>query len=306
MPAGWRCVARWGLVFVLCGLGLASAPATATAPEAKWVWPEAVAVIAQPLPPPVIEAPEALVAPEPPPEDPVPEPILHIAPEERVGLIPVLMYHEIGDVANNNYVRLHEFEAQMGWLAANGYNAVTLAQVYRHLNDFEPLPPKPIVISFDDGYLTFYSLAVPILQRHSFVATNFIITGMVGRIEHMDWDQVRSVAEAGMEIGSHTISHVDLRQVNSQRLERELVQSRQELEAQVGLPVHFFGYPSGRYAPQTPDSVQEAGYWGAVTTIGGPVTPDQNPFLWHRVRVLRGETLSSFATKIKKATGEVP
>ncbi len=307
MSAVSRLVARWVLVLVLCGAGLASSPATATAPEAEWLWEEAVAVIAiaQPAPTPVIDVPEEPVIPQLPPQELIPQPIEQIEPDDRLGRIPVLMYHEIGDVANNNYVRLHEFESQMEWLAANGYHSVTLAQVYRHINDFEPLPPKPIVISFDDGYLTFYTLAVPILERHSFVAVNFIITDMVGRTEHMDWDQIRSVAAAGMEIGSHTLSHVDLRNVSNQRLERELVQSKQQLESQIGLPVHFFCYPSGRYAPHTPDAVKQAGYLGALTTNGGPVTPAQSPFLWHRVRILRGETVASFGTKLKQATGEV-
>ncbi len=266
---------------------LASGSATARAPGADL--PQVEWVLAP------IEVADAPYEPAEPPK---------VAPEDRIRQIPVLMYHEIGDVNDNNYVRRSEFEWQMKWLSDNGYHAVTLGQVYRHINDFTPLPAKPVVLTFDDGYATFHSIAVPTLKQYNYTATAFIITGLIGRKEYMTWEQVAELPSQGFEIGSHTVSHADLRFLSGARLTREVAESRRELEQRTGVPVEFFCYPAGKYNDQTPDAVKAAGYLGAVTTQYGPVTLQQSPFLWSRVRILRGETQASFAKKIRTASSE--
>lgn len=304
MPLFWRRVAQVLLV-TLVSLGSLSvgtvsvrAPgvqlAAATGPQLPEAVEPALAPIASPGA--VADAPQ----------EPEPKPAPRIAPEQRVRRIPVLMYHEIGDVNNNNYVRRSEFEAQLQWLEENGYTPVTLGQVYAHINDFVPLPPKPVVLTFDDGYATFRSVVVPLLQRHRFTATAFITTGLIGRREHMTWDEVAQLPGLGIEIGAHSVTHADLRSLGGTRLTRELVESKRELEERTGARVDFFCYPAGKYNQQTPDAVKAAGYLGAVTTEYGPVTLVQTPFLWSRIRILRGETPASFARKIRNATGEGP
>lgn len=223
-----------------------------------------------------------------------------------VQRIPVLMYHEIGDKPNGNYLRYADFEAQMRWLAENGYQTVTLEEVYRHLNDFTPLPPKPVVLTFDDGYRSFYTAAVPVLKRNRFRATVFIITGLVDHPEHMTWEQIKELPTMGMEVGAHTVTHSDLRQMTGAKLRWELAESKRILEERIGLVVRFFCYPTGRYNQETPEVVKAVGYLGAVTTEYGPVTPKQSPFLWSRIRISRGDTVALMVRKIQGAIRTEP
>lgn len=223
---------------------------------------------------------------------------------DRVTSIPVLMYHEIGDVENNNYVRASEFEAQVRWLAENGYHTVSLAEAYRHFNDFKPIAQKPVVLTFDDGYATFHDIVVPTLQKYGFRATAFIVTGLLGRPGHMTWEQVIDSANQGTEIGAHSISHPDLRKISGERLMREITEPKRLLEERTRLSVQFFCYPSGKYSAEALEVIKNAGYLGGVTTEYGPIAPEQSPLIWPRIRILRGETSASFATKIRRASGE--
>lgn len=298
---------RWSrlLVVALVSLGtLAFGTVSVRAPGVQMASAdgprEPAAVVAEPVLAPVADAPQE------PEERPAPKPRPTVAPDDRIRQVPVLMYHEVGDVNNNNYVRRSEFEAQLNWLAENGYHAVTLGQVYKHINDFAPLPPKPVVITFDDGYATFHSIVVPTLRQHGFTATAFITTGLIGRKEHMTWDQVAELPNLGIEIGAHSVTHPDLRTVSGARLTREVAEAKRELEERTGARVDFFCYPAGKYNDQTPGAVKTAGYLGAVTTEYGPVTLKQSPFLWSRIRIVRGESPASFAKKIRNASGEGP
>lgn len=218
--------------------------------------------------------------------------------------IPILMYHEIGDQPNNNYVSRQTFEAQMKWLADNGYHGITLGEAYRHLYQGAEVPSRPVAITFDDGYRTFYTIVAPILQKYEFRATSFIITGLVGRPDTMTWEMVEELPTLGMEVGAHTISHPDLRTLSGERLRREIAGSKETLEEHLHRPVQFFCYPSGKYDDETVATVKAAGFLAGVTTDYGPATPDQNPLILDRVRILRTETAASFADKIKRASSE--
>ncbi|MCG0238166.1 MAG: polysaccharide deacetylase family protein [Firmicutes bacterium] len=178
----------------------------------------------------------------------------------------------------------------MDYLARAGYNTVTLAQLYRHLTSGEPLPEKPVVITFDDGYASFYEHAFPRLRERGFVATLFVITDKVGTPRYVTWEQVREMAAAGIEIGSHTATHPDLRELEASQLEHEVSGSRKTLEEQVGVPVLFFCYPGGYYDEAALAAVQTAGYLGAVTTVFGAAAPGDDPLQWPRVPVSRGDT----------------
>lgn len=225
---------------------------------------------------------------------------------ERLHEIPVLMYHEIGDEANNNYVSAKEFAAQMDWLAQNGYHGVTLGQVYHHLYDGAPIPPKPVGITFDDGYKTFATIAVPILRQHQFGATNFVITGSVGQPGYMNWGDVVALPKLGMEVGAHTVNHLDLRTLKGDRLRHEIADSRRDLEEHLGIPVEFFNYPAGRYNDETVKAVEEAGFLAAVTTDYGPAVAQDSPYLMERVRVLRDDSVTSLGHKVIAASDKEP
>jgi peptidoglycan/xylan/chitin deacetylase (PgdA/CDA1 family) len=104
-------------------------------------------------------------------------------------------------------------DAQMGWLAENGYATITLQELLYHLTLGWPLPERPVVLTFDDGYRDAFENAFPILQKYGFVGTFFIITDRVtfGEPAYATWDQIVEMHNAGMDIQSHTRTHPDLR-----------------------------------------------------------------------------------------------
>lgn len=209
------------------------------------------------------------------------------------GAVPILMYHVIAPGPNNLYVPPEELEAHLIYLAKQGYHGITLQRLYDHFNEGAPLPERPVVLTFDDGYADFDTAALPLLQKHGFTATLFVITGYVGDPGYITWEQAQAIVEAGIEIGSHTVSHPDLRTAGEKGLQRELGESRQTLEERLGVRADFFAYPAGRYNEKSLAVVRQH-YRGAVTTASGMATPCQDPMLWQRVRInqrLTGEGL---------------
>lgn len=222
-------------------------------------------------------------------------------PEAARGLrVPVLMYHEIGDGPNELYVSEKSFAAQMALLAQQGFHSVTVDQLYAAMMEGAPLPPKPVVITFDDGYASHYSRAFPVLKQHGFTGVFFVYIRAVGTANGMTWDQLREMQAQGMDIESHTVNHLDLAALsaNPSRLRQEVEASRSALQAELGTAVEYFCYPAGRYNSKVLAAVKAAGYRAALTTKPGWVTPEQSPFEWHRVRVNRSDTLTSFAAKV--------
>src|SRR5207253_7977146 len=103
------------------------------------------------------------------------------------------------------------FAAQMKWLAANGFHTVTLDDLTAAIVEGEPLPSRPVILTFDDGYEDFYTAAYPILEEYRFKATSFVITGKVGWGGYLTWDQMRKMQASGLvQFESHTVNHVQL------------------------------------------------------------------------------------------------
>ena len=162
--------------------------------------------------------------------------------------IPILMYHVLARApANARYPQLFvpatDLEAQTAWMAAHGYHALTLGQVFAYWRRGVPLPPKPIVLSFDDGYLSDYTVALPTLRRHGWAGVLDLVVRNVAQGDIEPW-QVRRLIAAGWEIDAHTISHVDLTTLDSARLREEVAGSQAALRRMFGRPVEFFCYPS--------------------------------------------------------------
>jgi peptidoglycan/xylan/chitin deacetylase (PgdA/CDA1 family) len=209
--------------------------------------------------------------------------------QDRVP-VPVLMYHEIGFGPNNLYLSPQDFASQLDYLQAQGFHAVTLERLWRHFTMGEALPSKPIVLTFDDGYASFVHTAMPLLKAHDYPGTVFVITGMVGKPSFATWDELRAADRAGMEIGSHTVNHLNLTQLDPDRLQTELGRSKLVIEEALGHAVHFFCYPSGRHNDLVVKQTALAGYEAAVTTESGLADQAENPFRWKRVRVSKGES----------------
>jgi peptidoglycan/xylan/chitin deacetylase (PgdA/CDA1 family) len=221
----------------------------------------------------------------------------------RRTAVPILMYHVISrapaGVPNAElWVDEDVFADEMHALAAAGYTAITLQQAWDGWTHGGPLPRKPIVVSFDDGYLSHYTHAKPVLSKLGWPGVLFLATeaiGPGGLTEH----QIRSLIHAGWEIDSHTLTHPDLTTLDDATLRRELAGSRRELQRRFGVRANFFAYPAGRYDARVQTATDAAGYTAATTVEPGVASRRDDPFALHRVRVNASDTADSLLTRLE-------
>ena len=213
--------------------------------------------------------------------------------------IPILMYHEIGEGPNSLFVSVDGFRAHMNYLRANNYHIVTMAQAHDMLAK-KQIPPKTAVITFDDGYVSFYTKAWPILQECGFPATVYVIAGYPGvHGNYLTWDQIKTIQSGGIEIGSHSLTHPALTTLNPEGLTREIMGSKEILEARLGVKINSFCYPTGAYNQQVTDWIKQAGYTSAVTVVYRKATPSDDFFLIPRIRVFKAATVATLAQSMQ-------
>ena len=146
------------------------------------------------------------------------EPTSSVPPAKEVKMvhptgIPVLMYHKVGDDKDNDAViREDLFREQMKFLKDNGYNPLTMDQLYDYVVNGAAVPEKPVVLTFDDGYADTYSIVYPIMKEYGFPATVFINPGDVGT--RLTWDQVREMHKNGITISNHGFQHIEMGQLS--------------------------------------------------------------------------------------------
>lgn len=215
--------------------------------------------------------------------------------------VPILMYHYVdstppptGPYSAGLTVNTARFEAEMNYLADDGYHAVTLEQIYAAMAGEARLPAKPVAITFDDGGLDDYTVAFPILRAHHLVATFFVITGFVGKTVCVSWPDVKVMHASGMEIESHTVRHDDLTTLPQSRLAAELSDSRNALIRELNEDPIALAYPSGAFNQSVEVAARKAGYLLAVTTKPGRVLSPTAPYDWPRLRVASGLSLAGF------------
>ena len=220
--------------------------------------------------------------------------------------VPILMYHYVdetppaaGPSSADLTVPTSQFEAEMDYLAVNGYHPVTLEEVYAAVAGTGQLPAKPVAITFDDGGRDNYTVAFPILQKYGLRATFFVITGFVGNRICMTWDQLREMHAAGMAIESHTVDHPDLRTLDAARLAEELAQPRVVLAKELGEDARILAYPQGRYNGTVIAAAEAAGYRAAVTTRLWWTSSSPSCYAWQRMGVSPGESLVAFARVLR-------
>ncbi|HEX9561721.1 MAG TPA: polysaccharide deacetylase family protein [Candidatus Dormibacteraeota bacterium] len=232
-----------------------------------------------------------------------------LAPGPRSINVPILTYHYIRVNPDLNdrlgfalSVTPGDFGAQMEWLAQSGYHPITTEDLYAYLAGAQGLPSKPVILTFDDGYADFYTTALPILRSHDFRAVAYIVSGFVGTSGYMTAAQVREADRSGIEIGSHTVNHVNLADLPAAAVRAQLVQSKAFLEQLVEHPVVSFCYPSGKYTVAVAYAVADAGFHDATTTRFGYSYTLANRYVWTRLRISGGETLDQFAAAIRTAS----
>lgn len=218
--------------------------------------------------------------------------------------VPVLMYHYISVAPPDaDAVRLdlsvtpQAFDEQMLFLNSNGYHAVHVRDVVEHLLHGAPLPEKPIVLTFDDGYADNFTAAFPILEKYGMTATFYVIAKFTEdqRPGYATWGQLREMANAGMEIGSHSIDHLDLRGRSIAFQTNQIAGSKKIIESRMGSTIKTFSYPSGEYDANTIAVLRANSYLGAVTEIQGLQQTADNVFELRRLRIRGSYSLTDYA-----------
>jgi peptidoglycan/xylan/chitin deacetylase (PgdA/CDA1 family) len=215
--------------------------------------------------------------------------------------VPILVYHVIGTPAPGTpnsglWTSSKTLEAQLRYLDRHGYEAVSLQAVYDYWHG-APLPAKPVVLSFDDGFESDYSVAMPLLAAHRWAGVLNLTLTHFERSWGLSRRMVAAMIRGGWELDCHTKTHALLPGLDSRALWREVVSPRRFLQRRFDVPVNFFAYPSGVYGTRALGVVGRAGYEGAVTTADGFAKPG-DPFELARIEIVRGDTLRDFALKV--------
>ena len=234
--------------------------------------------------------------------------LLFLAPSAASGTataprgVPILMYHVVSAPPATAhypdlYVRPADFAAQVDWLAQHGYHAVTLRRVYDSWLKGAKLPSRPVVVSFDDSYLSQYTRAFPVLRAHHWPAVLNLEVNFLQPVGGMRPWRVRKLIAAGWEIDAHTLTHPDLTRLDDARLWHEVNGSRVALRRKFHIPVDFFCYPAGRYDARVIAAVKLAGFLGATTTNYGLARPP-GMYTLDRVRINGSDGVGGFASKM--------
>jgi peptidoglycan/xylan/chitin deacetylase (PgdA/CDA1 family) len=220
--------------------------------------------------------------------------------------VPMLMYHVIANPPSSAqlpelYVDPKTFNAQMEALRKQGYQGVSLNQVYDAWFKSALLPKNPVIVSFDDGYRGQYVYARPELRKLGWPGVlNLIVRTYTEPGGELNPQMVETMINDGWEIDSHTVHHLDVSQLSGAALREEVAGSRQDIQRRFHQPVNFFCYPSGRYNAEAIQAVRAAGYLGATTTNEGLASKGQM-FTLKRIRVDGSDGVSGLEQKLRQA-----
>jgi peptidoglycan/xylan/chitin deacetylase (PgdA/CDA1 family) len=228
--------------------------------------------------------------------------------------LPILTYHHVGpskaDVHPLLTVSPGDFAEQIDWLARQNYSPITSSDWNRWLFEGRPLPKKPLLITFDDGYADIARYALPTLCHYGFTAIVYIVTGLIG--ETNEWDrrigwgelrlmtaqQIREWAAKGIEFGSHTRDHPDLRSLSPSELEAQVFGSAADLQCLLDTAPTSFAYPFGHFNSSVRDCVARA-YQTSVTVAERICSDQDDRWLMPRIWTRPTESLSTFQRRVK-------
>jgi peptidoglycan/xylan/chitin deacetylase (PgdA/CDA1 family) len=217
--------------------------------------------------------------------------------------VPVMIYHSVRahTEGESRYQDLYDvtpelLDAHLSYLEREGYTTITMRDVIAYWEGKTlSLPPRPIILSFDDGWKSQIEYALPVLQKHRAKAVFYVFTNPIDHRNPrwMSWDDVRALDHAGFEIGSHTLTHPYLTRIaGDDELDRELVMSKRRLEEELGHPVPAFAYPFGAKDERVERAVVAAGYTSARTTYSGVWNDPAHRYEFHGT--LSSDRLANF------------
>ena len=221
--------------------------------------------------------------------------------------VPILVYHHILPKRKGPplvVMSVARFRAKLGYLAEHGYQAVTLRRVYDSWTGEGKFPPKPVVITFDDGYADQVRNAAPVLREYDWPAELDLVSaalylGSSAPATSLTPDMVQGLLDDGWGLESHSVSHADLAQLHGAQLRWQLRESRRRLEQLFDVPVDFFCYPGGIYTRRVKLAVRRAGYLAATGTRFGAATA-RDLFSLPRIYCYGGETMADFEERLQR------
>ncbi len=229
-------------------------------------------------------------------------PLRRLAPVKH--RIPILMYHSVSDSADNGKHPYYQtvttpeaFARQMQFLHRNGYSVLDLDRAVRYMEAPDPAV-RPVVITFDDGFRDFHRNAFPLLNRYDFTATMYLPTAYIGSaakqfkgVECMTWDEVRELRREGIDFGSHTVTHPQLKSISHDQVCHEVRSSKETIEDELGSPVKSFAYPYAfpegnvTFTQKLRGILEETGFENGVSTIIGSADRTNDKFFLKRLPI---------------------
>lgn len=216
--------------------------------------------------------------------------------------VPVLVYHKFSKhVSDRMTVREDAFEEQMAFLKRNGYRVIRLQELFDFLDRKSPIPKKSVVITFDDGWLSMYEIAYPILKRYGYPATLFVYTDLIRPSNtSLDWRKIREMAQNGIDMQCHSKTHRSLGKLEDEEtlqayfeaVKAELVESAKIIKRQLNKDVKYLAYPFGDTNSLVIAMLGKLGFQGGLTVVRAG-----NPFFSDNFRVGRSMIYGNFELK---------
>ncbi|NLG27871.1 MAG: polysaccharide deacetylase family protein [Chloroflexi bacterium] len=215
--------------------------------------------------------------------------------------LPVLMYHRFRelDADASEGQRLYSvapaaFGQQMDWLVAHGWHSISADALVGYL-DGQPLPPRPMMITIDDGYKEVYTVAHPVFERTGLRPVLYVIIAYTQNSGYLSWDQLRELVAAGYSVGAHSYDHTNLRGLEAADLQHQIADPKSELERELGIAISAYSYPYGSYSDAIIAVLREQGYRTACTINPTIYQQPDQPFHISRLNVPYDMTLDEFA-----------
>lgn len=232
--------------------------------------------------------------------------IIPLKPDKKGGLtlrgyqtVPILSYHNFSlSEFNKMTVSRGMFEQQMSLLKEKGYRVISMDQFFDFLEFKASIPPKSVVITIDDGWLSAYEIAFPILKKYGYPATLFLYTDIIGKAsKSLSWNLLQEMTNEGIEVQCHTKSHRNLTLPEKkesfkdyfENLEKELEGCKDTVKHRLNREVKYLAYPYGDTNSLVIEAAKKLQYRGALTVKRGG-----NPFFVHPYRVNRSEVHGDF------------
>ena len=207
----------------------------------------------------------------------------------RLTGVPVLNYHQVNDKFKTVLTMTPKnFDAQMKYLHDHDYHSISQAEFNAYMSGEGDLPDRPVMITFDDGYVDNYEHAYPIMKKYGYRGTIFLIMNLMNKPGYLTWDMVKKMSDDGMEFGSHTLSHKPLTSFDEAGLRHELRDSKTYIEKKTGKPCTFIAFPEGKFNDQVMEETKAAGYKYAFTVETGRDFPWDDHYDLDRVAMFEG------------------